>query len=958
MDVKKIALYIFIFIFIIYFIYFIFLRPSSSSTNKNGKGNNCSHCDLDKNTCNPRIGQCIPKVTCNGKEKPDNACNYTCFKDNKWVCDTYPCVNSYFPDYIDCNIDQLKCDNSYLYCQGVTGCNGGDRYYYGANNTSCICPTGFKGSNSNCEFSDEKTCNKVGTVVDDHGNCSCNQPYYGKNCESKCGPTGMVYDSVNRICICGPTYESIGDTCTLRKCNAHGTLNGNVCACTGGWTGTNCETSICNANQDYDEKTKSCICKTDKTDNTPYTRYHKPECTLYHCNLESEYKDDGTCDCLKDKGSCGQFCQYTRAKNCNNNGDTRCNDAGTFTSCVCDNGWTGPNCQCEISKKPGTDNDQCKGISTICGPTGWQPYYSKCQDLFTHSYQNENEWSKSCIDKLFPTKFYKQTYKDGSTSTIGSLKCEDSTANKGDQSYICTDTICLHGQGCSSNPGVCADGKKVNICDLSTNYDWKCLDQLSGDCDSASIGNICKSGNPAECFHCGTLYTTEFVCNLDGGTPSIDCIKGLGIEKITPTNYLNGIYIDKSSSGLPIYPTTSKEACSNLFLNKSNTNPYSIQTYTNPTILSNPVASYDSDNKYLIDLTSGNNLYFYPNLKNGSNAKCILDQTDLMTYLHAPAGSTLCSSQGTFIQNTTTKGEFILNPDDNSPGHCQCNPGYAGNNCQYSDSRDCNGKATVDDNGKCSTCAKGFAGEHCQFTRNENCSTHGDPVSTDGTTLSPCTCDTGYMGNTCQFSNDSCELKFPDNSTTPVNEAVLNGKAKVDNNKLICDYSDTCGVPKDANRDNCRLLVGIWGVKGGSPYSFYYLDRLFYNSNYIKERENDNGHLDDRVFSFKNYNSFNGVVFTTKRKGVDIWSGDNYKIRSVRLIKNDDKETIIPVPDTISPNIHPGDEARAFCYYIPINEIADDDNYYFQIESREVGTSKAIIYVYLTMETSLGDWTG
>ena len=74
MDIKKIVLYIFIFIFIIYFIYFIFLRPSSSSTNTNGKGNNCSHCDLDKNTCNPRIGQCIPKVTCNGKEKPDNAC--------------------------------------------------------------------------------------------------------------------------------------------------------------------------------------------------------------------------------------------------------------------------------------------------------------------------------------------------------------------------------------------------------------------------------------------------------------------------------------------------------------------------------------------------------------------------------------------------------------------------------------------------------------------------------------------------------------------------------------------------------------------------------------------------------------------------------------------------------------------------------------------------------------------
>ena len=742
MDVKKIALYIFISIISISIIYFIFLRPNSSSTNINKNGNNCSHCDLDKNTCDPIIGKCIPKDLCNGKEKPDNACNYVCFKNEKWVCDTYPCLNSYLPDYIDCTIDELKCDNNNLYCQGVTGCNEGNRYYYSASKTSsCICPLNFKGPE--CEFSNEKTCNSKGNV-NDNGECTCYQPYYGDNCQNKCGPTGSptgmyVYDNDNKKCICGPSYESKGEICNLRNCNGHGNLNKDKCTCDGGWTGPNCETSICNQNQVYDSKTKSCICKTDDTSISPYNRYYGPECILYHCNLKSEYKDNGTCDCSKD--SCGKYCQYTRSNICNGNGKPSCNDNGIFTSCVCDNGWTGTNCNCEISKKPVTDDDKCKGISTICGPTGWQPYYSNCQELY-NSYKDQNEWSKSCIDQLYNDKFYKQIYKDNSTYTIGTLSCEDSTINKNGTSYICTDTICLHGQGCSKQITDCSDGK-VNICDSTTKYNWECKDQLSGDCDSTSIGNVCKSGNPPTCFHCGTLSTSELVCMLDGGTPSKDCMGGLGIEKVTPTNH-NGIYIDKNNYGLPIYPTTLKKECSNLFLNKSNTNPYSIQQNIDPTIYSNPVASYDDNSNTLTDLTNSNNRFFYPDLENGKNARCILDQTDLITYLsNGKKDSTLCSSNGDFIQND----KLILDSNNNnSPGYCKCKEKYAGKNCEFSSYNTCNSNGNPNYDGKLCVCYPGFNGKNCEFSDSKTCNSNGN-VDYNGN----CKCNPGFTGKNCEF---------------------------------------------------------------------------------------------------------------------------------------------------------------------------------------------------------------
>ena len=57
-------------------------------------------------------------------------------------------------------------------------------------------------------------------------------------------------------------------------------------------------------------------------------------------------------------------------------------------------------------------------------------------------------------------------------------------------------------------------------------------------------------------------------------------------------------------------------------------------------------------------------------------------------------------------------------------GSCNCNIGYAGNKCQYSDSETCNGNGIVQNNGSCN-CNIGYAGNKCQYSDSETCSGNG-----------------------------------------------------------------------------------------------------------------------------------------------------------------------------------------------------------------------------------------
>jgi len=90
-------------------------------------------------------------------------------------------------------------------------------------------------------------------------------------------------------------------------------------------------------------------------------------------------------------------------------------------------------------------------------------------------------------------------------------------------------------------------------------------------------------------------------------------------------------------------------------------------------------------------------------------------------------------------------------------GACTCNPGFAGNACQYSDAVTCSGHGTAQSTGSCN-CATGFSGATCNTCASSyyaypTC-TFCDPTLTCGghgtcSTTGTCMCNSPYSGSAC-----------------------------------------------------------------------------------------------------------------------------------------------------------------------------------------------------------------
>jgi hypothetical protein len=872
----------------------IFLRPTNTNNKPTPKFDPCAHCP-DPKLCNVVTGECIVPDMCGGVVKPPG--DFIC-KGNSWISKTniLGCENSFLPSDIDsCNVNDLKCNHGVFYCPKSKGCNGGDLYFFD-NGNKCICPEGLLGPN--CTFNDSQ-CKNGGKMKED-GTCICNNTFFGDYCEKVCGENKIYDDTANPpACVCDPLfYDKDGEGCKKKVCG-QGKLTNGKCVCDSGFTGDDCNQKICNENQILDDK-GNCICPANKDG----TQYYGKNCDIYKCNLASEFKYDEasgpSCDCSKDQGSCGQFCEFTKAKNCNNRGSTNCTN-NQFINCRCDSGWTGKNCQCDENTKPKNVNP-CLGIDYVCGDDGkWAQINLDCTDLI-NNYGGIQTWSDKCFKEIFDTS----KFIDGKIN-----KCNDVT---GQTTSNCSPKICAEALGCPSKPTIPCEKGKVGLCDLSTSYNWQCVDQIhtNGNCPPLPKGSYCiKEDNTTDtpmCFQCGQNGGSEWICQNEGALPSKTCLENLGIHGKDYNGYSQSIYIN-SQDGLPIFPTTDRQQCLKILTNSSTSDPYfngQFSTYNAAKLFPNPKGTLDQQNNSFTD----NGLYFNVHDK---DAHCYLTDDDIVTNILKSTGS-LCNGNGTFQQNQDTSGNYLPS------GSCVCNKGFAGNNCQFSDSKECNGQAKVDINGNCSACSTGFAGKNCQFTI-QNCSNQGNPVSTDGKNLS-CNCYLGYMGDTCQFSNDNCKK-----SELP----SLSGQASVLNNNLICDYSNSC----KSNPDNCRLEIAVYGTAISSGEDYNYLQMISKNDKYI-----EGGSPSSMInFTLKNTSGFNGVVISTKPIGGSDWNVDNYKINSLVL-----NGTHYGVPGG------DGDEARAFTFYFPIGTIVP--NSYMEAQWKETSNLPKIkVHIYLTMET-------
>jgi len=728
-NVKKISFYIFLFLVFIFIIYIIFLRPNANTNIKpTPKFNPCDRCP-DPKSCDPLTGKCI--ALCRGKEKLSD--DFICKED-----ELPGCKNSYLPTNIDsCSINDLKCDKGFFYCQNSKECNNGDLYFT-ENGNKCICPDGLFGPK--CEYNDSQ-CKNEGKMGED-GICKCkNNTYYGDKCETICGEN-KIYDSKNKVCICDTLFYDIdGDTCKKKECG-QGKLNGEKCECDPGYTGDKCDQKICNENQVYNNN--KCECKPNKDG----LQYYGKNCDTYNCNLESEFKYDEasgpSCDCSIDPGSCGKYCEFTKSNKCNTKGTPVCVKNNKFLKCICDD-----------KDKP-LDINPCLGIDYVCNDDGtWIETDLNCNDLLS-KYGNLDSWNKACFNKIFKSEY-----------DNGKMICDNRDKDDKDKKDNCSKTICAKPLACPNKPDKTCEKGKLLFCDNSTTYNWDCRLPVhnNGNCPSTAPTGYCIKNdgtfdNP-QCFQCGNNGSSEWICENQGALPSISCLNGVGIKSNIYIGYKDPIYRDSQKNDFPIYPTTNKQQCSNILSGVNKTDPYSNGQYGNINIttqISNPIGTIDLNT--FTDLTDYNNHRYFNVKSDDFNPRCLLTDDDIVKNILKSDGS-LCSGSGsgTFIQDKN--GDYYL-----PSGNCTCDPGFAGKNCQFSDSKDCNGKAKVDNDGSCS-CSPGFAGKNCQFSDSKDCNNNGS-VDNNG----KCTCKPGYIGNNCELQTGYyChEDGICKEGTLPINE--------------------------------------------------------------------------------------------------------------------------------------------------------------------------------------------
>jgi hypothetical protein len=661
-------------------------------------------------------------------------CTYICDKNygnGIWRCKTECDDNEKSQECGDPT--QMKCDKNLkaFYCESNVKCNFHGNYYNDLTN-HCQCHTGYTGSDCNSvfipnckEYNTDSTC-KV-----------CNDPYYGQHCENKCKDNEM-YNGKSCVCVTG--YINVTGTCKLKGDCLTGYKLNDKCQCDENTYGDMCQYTLkC---PDESEKVKSddgkgyCDCSQTKTCTT------KDPCdTKKNCNKgKLHYKGDNTYNC----------------------GDSRC---------VCEQGYEGDNCQCDLSKKDNTKLNKCLGEKFVCQPDGtYKIERMSCSDLYT-SYGNQDNWISQCSNDPGVMR------SSCATGYLHFITCSDDPNNSA--SITCKN-------GCPtdipSDPCDKCDSQGLACnCDNNTEYKYMCsTKQNPSDCGAVS-SNFCQQGHSVTCVICDPEKKNNYSENIcDNNPPSQQCL----INMIRGLNTKNGVEYNGDTT---IYPTIDNDAClkgekPTDYLQSGAYNWVGWSRFNNNT-------GYIMDKKFVSDPTKLASHTFKSTKDN--KITCYWPDKDIAAHLGDP-GKQLCNSRGTFEQ-----------VQDKMEGNCTCNPGYAGSNCQYSDAETCKGNGTANKDGTC-TCHPGVFGTNCQFT-NANCSP-GVITGLDGS------------GNPiCDYSN-VCSTKFPRCKTCSNTNNYNNMTCSQTVNDTIFDKDNCTTHTNGATEWGCPLKKDsiYWSSKIGN----------------------------------------------------------------------------------------------------------------------------------------------
>uniref|UniRef100_A0A158Q8R8 Neurogenic locus Notch protein n=1 Tax=Elaeophora elaphi TaxID=1147741 RepID=A0A158Q8R8_9BILA len=453
-----------------------------------------------------------------------------------------------------------QCESNVCLNGGTCKVNDEDRSF------QCFCPVGFEGllcesekvcslkcqNNGVCIFTEigKSKCNCSAANLQDTFECSCTSGFEGELCEDdidECMITPCKNDAIcmnslgSFICLCKAGFQ--GNLCEDNTlCDPNPCLNDGICSVVDGSYHCNCQSGF-TSDRCQEQIKDGCNCKSDKQicingickcpDGFMGKDCDQP--LSWSCTRNGGCENGGTCleatgNCLCPPAFTGISCEH--ALECNVDGNPcihgSCIWSANGTTCNCENGFMGKNCEKNASEEMldpclerNCNTGQCvnKEGSAVC----------ICPEENSGEFCEETDICKTnpCMNggKCFTDLVDTSSFKCICDEHFSGMRCE--LAVHGEECV----PECIAGEICEKRNGTFTCIKTQTTCDDCV-HSFRCIENSSKYavcvCDSSWTGSKCDQ-RIAECQNltCNQHQICRNVPSRNGPTISCGCAPGL-----------------------------------------------------------------------------------------------------------------------------------------------------------------------------------------------------------------------------------------------------------------------------------------------------------------------------------------------------------------------------------------------------------------------------------------------